>query len=100
MVADGTKNTEIRIYKNATLAGSPSYANIDATNSVIQVDTAGTTVSGGTLLSTFFLGKTESRTIDIAESDMCMYAGETLTFAAYSTANTDAGVSIRWHEYF
>jgi len=37
----------IRLVRNATLGGTPSYTDINTNNSVVDYDTAGTTVTGG-----------------------------------------------------
>ena len=38
---------EIRLVKNTTLGGTPSYNDINTTNSVVEIDIAGTTLTGG-----------------------------------------------------
>lgn len=95
---EGTKPAIIRLYKNATLGGTPSYTDIDVNNSITSYDTAGTTVSGGTLIAAYAVGKSSSNTVYGDDLDLWLYAGETLTITAYSAANTDATVSIRWVE--
>jgi hypothetical protein len=98
--ADGSKNTIVYVKKNATLGGVPSYTNLDATNSVIQKDTAGTTVTGGTLLFAMELGKIDARIIDLNEFRLRFLPGETLTISASSVSASDVSVSTRIRELF
>lgn len=95
---EGTKPAIIRLYKNATLGGTPSYTDIDVNNSITSYDTAGTTVSGGTLIAAYAVGKSSSNTVYGDDLDLWLYAGETLTITAFSAANTDATISVRWVE--
>lgn len=98
--SEGAKTAQIRLLKNATLGGTPSYTDIDATNSVMQVDVAGTTVTGGTLQSTIPLGKSGQLWSPMGEINIHLHPGETLTFAAISTAASDIEASCRWTELF
>jgi len=97
---DGTKNATIRIYANATLGGSPSYTDISTNTSVVDFDVAGTTVSGGVLLASFALDKVGSFNQAFREFEFFLNPGDTMTFSAESTANTDATVAISWAERF
>jgi hypothetical protein len=100
MAVDGTKNATIRVYVNASLGGTPSYTDVRTNNSVVDYDTAGTTVSGGVLVATFALDKTGSLSQPFKEFNFMLMPGQTMTFSAASTANTDATVSVAWAERF
>lgn len=97
---DGTKNVEIRLIRNSPLGGTPSYTAIDAANSFMFVDIAGTTPSAGTLQLPFILGKTEGRSIDVSNFRMLILPGETLTFAAISANISDVTIGCRWIDKF
>lgn len=100
MASDGAKSVRFNVIKGATLGGTPSYADINTNNSVMEVDTAGTTVTGGTDLFVNYLSKVDSNTIDLLPYDYLIYPGETLTFAAYSVNANDVAVSVNWGEVF
>lgn len=100
IAVDGTKNAIIRIYANATLGGSPSFTDLRVNNSVVDYDTAGTTVSNGVLLAAFALDKAGSLSQAFREFEFFLNPGQTMTFSAESSANTDATVSISWAERF
>ena len=100
LAVDGTKNSIIRAYVNATLGGTPSYTDIRVNNSVVEYDTAGTTVSGGVLLAAFALAKSGSLSQSFREFDFFLNPGQAMTFSAQSTANTEATVAISWGERF
>ena len=98
--ADGAKNVIVYFKKNATLGGSPSYANIDAVNSVLQIDTAGTTVTGGTLMYALELAKVESKVLNLLDAHIKMLPGETLTVSASSASASDISITVRERELF
>ncbi len=47
VITEGTKAVTVRLLKNTTLGGAPSYTNFNANTSGLSFDIAGTTVSGG-----------------------------------------------------
>ena len=102
IAVDGNKPAEFQLIKNTTLGGTPSYTDISTNTSVIDYDTAGTTISGGQVIDFGTLGATgnasESGT---STTDIILLPGETLTIAVRATtATTDATVAIRWVEDF
>jgi hypothetical protein len=97
---DGTKSAIIKIYKNLTIT-SPTWADVDATNSIMQTDTVGTvTPSDANLLWAYPLSKAGSVLDDIRNIDFEILPGETLTVTAQSAAATDVEFSARWRERF
>lgn len=100
LAVDGTKNSVFRVYANATLGGSPSYTDVRTNNSVVDYDTAGTTISNGVLLASFALDKAGSLSQAFREFEFYLNPGQTMTFSCESTANTDATVAISWAERF
>jgi hypothetical protein len=98
---DGAKPVTIKMKMNATLGGSPSYANIDANNSVMSYDTAGTTVTGGTQILSFQLATNGSERILISDVlDIHIMPGDTLTFSATSSNSAHVFIDVRWRELF
>lgn len=89
----------LRVIRNATLGGSPSFADFDATTSVVSVDTAGTTVTGGR-----FITGTVTDTGDDSRVPRHRYViapEETLTFAAASiTGSANINALASWLEEF
>lgn len=100
VASDGTKNATIRIYGNATLGGTPSYNDISVNTSVVDYDIAGTTVSGGKLLAIFELAKNDAYSQSFREFEFYLNPGETMTFAAVSSASNEVTVGISWAERF
>ena len=73
---DGTKTGEIKIYKNLAIGGTPSWSNVDATNSVMQKDTAGTvTPSDANLLISIPLGRNDSKQVDVTNQSFFLDPG-------------------------
>jgi len=92
---------EIRVIKNATLGGVPSYSNINTNNSVIEIDTAGTTVTGGTELGSGLLaGKNDKLNRDLLSSKFIINPGETITFAGNSENSATFNARASWRELF
>lgn len=99
MACDGAKPAVFQLVRNATLGGTPNWTSVNATTSVAQTDTAGTTVTGGTQVATFALGKTDSLTFELDALEVYLNPGETFTLAgAASSTTTDATASMTWIE--
>lgn len=99
--SEGTKTGEIKIYKNLAIGGTPSWSNVDATNSVMQTDTAGTvTPSNTNLLVDIPLAKTDSVSLDVGKLEFYLLPSETATVTAQSASNMDFTFSARWREEF
>ena len=92
---------EIRVVKNATLGGSPLYSNINTTNSVVEIDTSGTTVTGGTEIGSELLaGKNDKLNRDLINSKFIIAPGETVTFAGNSANSSTINARCSWRELF
>jgi hypothetical protein len=90
----------IKIIKNTTLGGTPAYTNISTNDSIVEYDTAGTTITGGVIFFSFNMGKEDTRIIDIENLKEFIEANETITVAANSGGGTNPDVfaSINWIE--
>jgi len=101
VASDGTKNVIIRVYLNGTIsAGTTSdyykYIAID-TNSHTLVDTTSDTISNGTLINSFVLGKStaiESAGLRGIRLDRL----ETLTITGESAQSSTISVGVNWTE--
>ena len=77
-----------------------SFDDIDINNSVVEYDTAGTTItSAESELLTVDLAKSDSDRIRIP-FDIFLAPGDSLTMTAFSTSSTEAEASIVWEELF
>lgn len=105
----GSGITTLKIIRNATLGGSPSYTTINGTtadsgvtitsgNSITSYDTAGTTVTGGTVMFNSIIGVGNNADKDLSELDLFAYPGDIITFSITSTQSVTAGVGITWTE--
>lgn len=91
----------VRMVKNATLGGTPSYADINTTNSVVEFDVAGTTVTGGKELPLIPLaGKNADRNLDLTPFRIILKHNETLTVAGKSANSATIDSSLLWRELF
>lgn len=97
---NGATNVAVlRLVKNATLGGTPSYTDINATNSLVSYDTAGTTVTGGTTLASGSLtGKNDSFAEDLRGYNILLAPGDTLTIAGSSANSATIQSSLLWKE--
>ena len=92
---------DIRLVRNTTLGGSPSYADINATNSVIEIDTAGTTLTGGEeLLFAPLAGKNDSNIESLLPYKIFLTAGDTITVAGKSANSATINAAMLWKELF
>ena len=91
----------IRVVRNATLGGTPSYSDINTADSVIEIDTAGTTVTGGELLFPISLaGKNDKTFHDVKGHGFIVSPGETITVASLSAGSATINASLTWKELF
>jgi hypothetical protein len=95
---DGTKNATMRITRNATLGGTPSYTNFNASTSPMQYDTAGNTVTGGTIVFAAVLSKASSHQFELDRIGFEIIPGETYTFSVTSSAATDVSMAVLWSD--
>ena len=100
--ASGANNlATIRVVKNAALGGTPAYVDISATDSIVDMDVAGTTVTGGRELFSFALaGKNDKLFHGVTEHKLYLSSGETLTISAISAASATVDASLLWKELF
>lgn len=105
----GNGITYLRLIKNATLGGTPAYTPHDGStsdngttitsgNSVVSVDVAGTTVTGGNVEYNAIVAVGNSMAEDVTELNLYLAPGETLTFAIESTQSATIGVGMTWSE--
>lgn len=91
----------VRLVKNATLGGTPSYSDINTTDSVIEIDTSGTTVTGGKELEGEALaGKNDKFRISLIDDKIILNPGETLTLAGSSANSATINSQTTWRELF
>ena len=91
--------SEIRLIKNATLGGAPAYADINTTDSVVEIDVAGTTVTGGsTIFDIDMAGKNDSNLVGLKDYQILLAPGETLTVAGTSANSATMNASLLWKE--
>lgn len=60
----------------------------------------GTTLTGGTILATFVLGKVEGQTIDLQPYGVEIAPGDMVTLSASSASSSDVSVSLAWADLF
>jgi hypothetical protein len=95
----GGADSQYRLVLNATLGGAPAFADILTGSSMVAVDTAGTTVTGGIEKRRVPSTGNFQQSEDIADLNMLLFPGDTLTFAASSfAAAVSANLSVGWVE--
>lgn len=92
---------ELRLVKNATIGGVPSYSDINTSNSVVEIDTAGTTVSGGIdLFPGALAGKNDRAFQNLTDYKMIIAPGETITLAGLSANSATMKGALLFKELF
>jgi hypothetical protein len=94
----GNATSVVRLILNATLGGTPSFVNVSTTNSVLQKDTAGTTVTGGTELLSFSLPINGEKELDLSDYGIDLEPNDTLTIAGSTTNGTSFNCSLSFKE--
>lgn len=91
----------VRVVKNATLGGTPSWSDINTTDSVMEIDTAGTTVTGGKELGAVELaGKNDRDRVPLLDSKIILNPGESVTVAGDSANSATMRSQGSWRELF
>lgn len=92
---------DVRLVLNATLGGTPSYSDINTSNSVIEIDTSGTTVTGGKELSSIFLaGKNDRFDSNLEKLTIILNPNDSITFAGSSANSATIRARVIWRELF
>lgn len=100
IASDGTKPVKYILYKNATLSTAANFTDLSSEVSPVQRDILSTSISSGRVLTAYYLGRTESRTIDVASHNYKLAPGETFTITAQSTLATIASVAMNVQTLF
>lgn len=95
---DANALATIRIYSNATLAGVPTWTDINGNDSVAEVDTVQTYSSGGRLLFQGVVGKDSGQTFDLANLDIQIVPNEIITITAEAGQAGVQSVALTWQE--
>lgn len=91
----------VLLLKNATIGGTPDYNDINTTNSVMEIDVAGTTVTGGKVLDLDLLaGKNASISEDLTPFSFVIRPGDTITVVGESANSATFNASVLWQELF
>lgn len=99
----------IRLKKGVTIGGSPSYAAINGTtaddgvtitsgNSIMSVDTAGTTVTGGTHLWGAAMCQGGNVFMDLTPFNIFIAPTEVLSITGFASSSANVAVEINWQE--
>lgn len=97
MAADGTKSVKFRVYINATLGGTPVWADAETGDSVVEYDTAATSVSGGKLIASLITSKIGSGGFE-GDRKVKIRKLDTFTITAESSSSNTVDVGISWEE--
>lgn len=89
-----------RVLRNTTLGGTPSFSDLSTLTSVLQTDTAGTTVSGGTELYSGVVQTGTNREVDMSGYNIYLNPGDVITIDAAASGSVPPGAfaSARWLE--
>jgi hypothetical protein len=94
------KPSTIRVRLNATLTGA-SFSAVDASTSVVRIDTSATAVSGGNLLFAQIITEGAAPVIDFTKIVEKLNPGDTVTISLESSSgNVDSVISMNWLELF
>ena len=99
---DANVLSTFKVYKNATLSGTPTWNDVNGDDSIMEVDEVQTYTSGGTLLFSGVVGKDAGSVFSLKLDDrgIIVRPGDVITVTSVS-ANTGAqAASLTWQEDF
>lgn len=96
---DGNKQVKIQLVKNIDFVGNtPSdYGNwnfINESESITLYDITSRTYSGGYLLATYYLGKSDTLLIDLTGREITIFKSDILSIIATSTAASEVSLAL------
>ena len=100
--ADAANNLGgVRLVKNATIGGNPSFTDINTTDSVAEIDVSGTTVTGGkNLFNIPLAGKNDKGFQNLVPYEIILNPGETVTLAGESIASATVEGALLFKDLF
>jgi hypothetical protein len=110
MAWEGVNDTALlTMYLNPTLGGVPAYTprsgstadngvTITSGNSMVSVDTAGTTITGGTELWNCSFARNSNVVVDLSDLDLFIEPGSIVTFGVTGVSGGEARVAVNWVE--
>lgn len=91
----------VRLVLNTTLGGTPSFSDINTANSVVEIDTAGTTVTGGKeLFPGLLAGKNAQLSANVTDFKFILNPGDAVTLAGFSANSATIDGAMLWKELF
>lgn len=97
---DGTKINTVRLVKNTTLGGTPSFADYSTNRSPVEYDTAGTTITGGTVVFAAQLSSSGQAVYDLDDWGIVLAPGESLSVTVQSSISVDVSIALQWVDLF
>lgn len=96
----GQRTAVVYIIKGATLGGTPVWTNISTNESVIEFDTAGTTITGGIQYAAFPIQASASQSFDLTNTSIYVEPEQTIHIGARLVTNgtNEITASISWIE--
>lgn len=92
---------KIRVVQNTVLGGVPAYSDINTTDSLVDIDIAGTTLTGGKEIFPFSLaGKNDEIFHGLTSHVIIIAPGETVTVSGESANSATIDASLLWRELF
>lgn len=101
VVSEATKTVAVDLIVNPTqVDGTVAYSDVNANASVMQFDTAGTTVVGGDVKATLIVAGAGETTFDVGRTGLHLLPGDRWVFAAdlSSGNNAPVTVTVAWKE--
>jgi len=97
---DHTKGAIIEIFRNATEGGTTNFQFEDEYNSIVSVDKAGTTITGGVLIDAFTVESGGTKELDLSVLNTELLPDSTFTVAAKTIQGSGAEMTttIAWKE--
>jgi len=91
----------IRLVRNTSLGGSPSYSDLNTSDSTLEIDIAGTTLTGGEDLIDFQLaGKNDKLLESLSDYKFLLFPGDTITVGIQSANSATFKGSLLIKEIF
>lgn len=100
IASEGTKSAVIYLIRNATVAGTQTWTDVDTDLSVIEYDTDGTSLTGGVILLMSVIQPNDSTQFDLTALKIEMQRNTSISVGTRLSGNgsNDITLSLLWQE--
>ncbi len=100
LASDGNKNVVVNVIKNPIYSAALDFANVDSNNSSMAISSNTETITDGTIVFAFALGKEQSEYFDLTPLSLRLRKNDNVSITAKTDGSSNVTVTVGWRELF